>query len=471
MAVISMKRNFDRSSSRQSAARFRWFFPALSLALLAILCCAAEGPAQQAKQAVVEDLATAYQQAANSSPILAQARAQLDANLAGKPLARSALLPHLNAGASGGMYTGRVTGFGAQTISTGYHADTFSASLTESLFDGQNFIALKQAGSKVQASEAALAYAQQTVALEVTQAYFGVLQAQANERVAEQQVELLRSIHDQASTSLKVGTGDIITVEEAQAQQDAANADLIAARNAVAVAKNQLERLTHHPAGTLQDIATLNAIGPQPDTVDAWVVAAQKNQPLLHEAQATLHLSQQQVQYAERARWPTLTLSGVGQHAAGTLIPPVVIDQLGAQLNLSIPIFQGGRTRATIHQAQALERANRESLKNTQDQIKLDTQTAFLNLENSVAQYRAAEQSVNSAKVSLDGTRKGYEIGSRSIIDLLTATTNYAAAQRNYYLALYMQLVARTQLKAAAGVLTPMDIENINALLKVNASR
>jgi outer membrane protein len=77
----------------------------------------------------------------------------------------------------------------------------------------------------------------------------------------------------------------------------------------------------------------------------------------------------------------------------------------------------------------------------------------------------------SSAKVSMDGTRKGYEIGSRSIIDLLTATTNYAAAQRNYYLALYTQLVARTQLKAAAGVLTPADIEAINTLLDSSPSK
>ncbi|HEV2472695.1 MAG TPA: TolC family protein, partial [Chthonomonadales bacterium] len=206
------------------------------------------------------------------------------------------------------------------------------------------------------------------------------------------------------------------------------------------------------------------------DTADAWVAAALKNQPLLRQARATLHVSEQQVQFAERARWPTLTLSGVGQHAAGTLIPPVAIDQVGASLNLSIPIFEGGRIRASIHQAQALVRASRENVANAQDQIKLDTQRAFLDLESSVARYRAAEQSVTSAKVSLAGTRKGYEIGSRSIIDLLTATTNCAAAQRNFYLALYTQLVARTQLKAAAGVLTPLDIENLNALLDGSAS-
>ena len=420
---------------------------------------------------MAEDLQAAYQQAASSSPLIAQARAQLDADLAGKPLARAALLPHINADASGGLNTAHVTGFGAQTISTGYHSDIFSASLTESIFNGQALTAIQQSDSRIRASEAALAYAQQVVALEVTQAYFGVLQAQANQRVAQQQMDLLQSIDKQTRASLQVGSGDIITVQEVQAQLDTARADLITANNAVTVAKNQLERLTHQPVEALQDITTLQPTGPQPNTIDPWLASALKNQPLLQQAQATLKVSEQQVQYAKRARWPTLTLSGIGQHAAGMLVPPVAIDQIGASLNLSIPIYEGGSTRAGIHQAEALSKASRANVVNIQDQIKLETQTAFQDLEDSVAQFQATQQSVTSAKVSMDGTRKGYEIGSRSIIDLLTATTNYAAAQRNYYLALYTQLVARTQLKAAAGVLTPADIEAINTLLDSSPSK
>jgi outer membrane protein len=420
---------------------------------------------------MAEDLQAAYQQAASSSPLIAQARAQLDADLAGKPLARAALLPHINADASGGLNTAHVTGFGAQTISTGYHSDIFSASLTESIFNGQAFTAMKQSDSRIQASEAALAYAQQVIALEVTQAYFGVLQAQANQRVAQQQMDLLQSIDKQTRASLQVGSGDIITVQEVQAQLDTARADLITANSAVTVAKNQLERLTHQPVEALQDITTLQPTGPQPDTIDPWLASALKNQPLLQQAQATLKVSEQQVQYAKRARWPTLTLSGIGQHAAGMLVPTVAIDQIGASLNLSIPIYEGGSTRAGIHQSEALSKASRANVANIQDQIKLETQTAFQDLEDSVAQFQATQQSVTSAKVSMDGTRKGYEIGSRSIIDLLMATTNYAAAQRNYYLALYTQLVARTQLKAAAGVLTPADIEAINTLLDSSPSK
>lgn len=415
-----------------------------------------------------DDLQTAYQQALDTSPVIAQARAQMEADLAGKSLVHAGLRPHIGADASGGMNSARVTGFGATPISTGYHSDIFSVSLTESIFNGQTLSALKQADSRIQASEAALAYAQQSVALQVTEAYFGVLQAEANERVAQQQTSLLQSIADQTNTNLQVGTGDIISVQEAQSQLEAAKADLIVAKNSVAIARNQLQQLTHHPLGVLRDLTTLRAMAPQPNALDPWLDAALKNQPLLRQAKATLRTSEEQVQFEKRARWPTLTLTGITEHAAGTLLPPLTFNQAGAALNLSIPIYEGGSTRAAIRQAEALSRASRENAANLQDQVTLATQTAFLNLQNSVAQFQARQQSVTSAKVALDGTRTGYEIGTRSIIDLLTATTNYSLAQRNYYLALYTHLVARAQLKAAAGVLTSQDIGSLDALLDGN---
>ncbi len=412
-----------------------------------------------------QDLQTAFQQAVATSHVTAQARAQLDAEVQSRPLARAELLPHLDAFADGGMNTARVTGFSSSPISTGYHSDTFDIGLTQSLFDGQALVTLKQADSRIQSGQAALAYAQQSLALDVTQAYFGVLQAQANERVVQQQIELLRAIADQTKTSLQVGTGDIISVQEAQARLDAAKADLIAANNDVAVSKARLARLTHRPVGILADVKTLRATGPEPDALDFWLETAVKNQPLLRQARASLETSTEQVRFEKRSRWPTLTLSAGGQHVTGTLIPPLTINQAGASLNLAIPIFEGGAVGAKIRRAEALSDARRADVLILEDQVRLNTQAAFLTLQSSVARFQAAQQSAASARLSMEGTRKGYEIGTRSIIDLLISTSNYAAAQRNYYLALYTHLVARIQLKAAAGVLTPSDIESINALL------
>ncbi|MGC8491552.1 MAG: TolC family outer membrane protein [Syntrophobacteraceae bacterium] len=419
----------------------------------------------RAVPACAEDLETAYQQAVATSPTIARARAELDADLQTRPLARAALLPHLGANLSGGMNSARVTGFGSGPISTGYHSDLLSATLTQSIFDGQAWVSLKQADSRIRAGEEALASAEQGLMLDVTQAYFQALQAQANERVARRQVKLLQTIADQAGASLRIGTGDIISEQEAQAQLDTAKTDLIVAKNQVEVSKAQLQRLTHHRPGLLEDVKVLHVVGPRPDSLSPWLESALKNQPLLEQAKATLETSKEQVEFEKRARWPTLTLNGFVEHAAGTLIPPLALNQTGAVLNVSIPFFEGGAIRARVRQAEALSRASGDKVVALKDQIGLDTQAAFLTLQNSVARFDAARKSVSSARISMEGTRKGYEIGSRSIIDLLTTTTGYAAAERNYYLALYAHLVARIQLKAAAGVLTSKDIESLNTLL------
>ena len=417
--------------------------------------------------AMADNLLEAYQQAFATDPALAQARDQLQAEMQGKPLARSALLPHLGAAASVGDNTARITGFGAP-ISTGYLSNSYSVSLTQAVFNGQAFTALKQADSRIQAGEAALAYTEQQLALQVTTAYFNVLQAQAQDRVAEKQEKLLDSIYRQTQANLQVGTGDIIAVREAQARLDAAKADVIKARNAVAVAQRSLQRLTHHPVGILKDLGRFEAMGPQPDQTQPWVDMALKSQPLLHQAEAQLRTAQEQVEYNRRERWPKINLQGIASHSLGSPFPGVDMNQIGASLNLSMPLYEGGSISATVQQSQAQAQASVDNLANLRDEVTLNTQTTFLNLQDSVAQLHAAKETMVSAKVSLEGTRKGYEVGTRSIIDLLNTATDYIRAEQDYNVALYNQVVARVQLKAAAGVLTAADLESINALLSKN---
>ncbi|OCX83686.1 TolC family outer membrane protein [Acidithiobacillus thiooxidans] len=417
-----------------------------------------------------ENLIDAYQQAYHTDPVLAQARAELAAQMQDKPLARSALLPHVGVGAAVGFNTADITGFGNIDINRAYLSDSYSVNITQSVFNGQAWTALKQADSRIQASAAGLTYTEQQLALQVAKAYFGVLEAQAQERVAKKQKSLLESIYQQTEATLKIGTGDIIAVREAQARVDAAEADLIKASNGVAIAEKQLQRLTHHPIGVLEPLGHYQALGPQPDDMQSWVYSAVQDQPLMHQAQAQLHTAQQEVQYHQRARWPVVNLQGIAQHALGNPFPGLVMNQAGVSLNLSVPLYEGGNISASVQKAQAQTVASVDHVANVRDEVTLNTQTAFLNLKNSVAQLKAAKETVDSARLSLEGTRKGYEVGTRSIIDLLHTATDYVRAEQDYNVAFYNQVIARVQLKAASGQINMADLQAINALLIKSAS-
>lgn len=416
--------------------------------------------------AAAENLQDAYQQAVATDRTLAQAQAQLRADRQGAPLARSAFLPHLGVAANYGAAHAHITGFGAlPPITEYYRSDGYSVTLTETLFNGQSFATLKQASSRIYASQAALAYAKQQLALQVATAYFSVLEAQAEQRVIDRQEKLLNVIYKQAQTALKVGSGDIITVEEARASLVGAQANIIKATNTTAIAENTLARLTHHPVGVLAGLGHFRVLGPHPDRVGPWIKVALRQDPLLLQARAQLRTAEEQVNYAQRARWPQVFMQGFAYHSLGSPLPGFDNNQYGVSVNVAMPIFNGGGISASVRQAQAQAQAQVDHVGNVQDNVTLAVQTAFLNLQNSVMELKAAKETRCAAKVSLHATRKGYQIGARSIVDLLTTATDYLRAEQDYNVALYDQVVSRVQLKAAAGILTAGDIHAINALL------
>ncbi len=429
----------------------------VGLAFLGVLCAASAGRA--------EDLLAVYRQAASVSPVLARAQALLEADRAARPLARSELLPKL--GLNGGVSRGHadISGFPPLQVDESYTGNQYGVTLTQPLFNGPAYASLSGAGAQIRAGEAALIAAGQQLMLQVVEAYFAVLQARADVKVARAQKDLLQKILDQAETFRKVGAGDIIAVHEARARSDGAVSDLVRAENGLRVARKTLQRLTRAPFGELADLGPVTPEGPRPDRPEPWVQAALDQQPQILRAREDLRAAQDQVAVASRARWPRLDLDAGYGHTKGDLLPSIDRDELTVGLNLRFPIYQGGEIGARTWQARSLAKATRYRLEDLRDQVRLDTETAFLNLQSSVARLNAASQALASARTSLDATREGYRVGVRSIVDLLTVTQDYTAAQRNFNVTLYEHVTDRVRLKAAAGVLGTKDLEAANALL------
>lgn len=417
-----------------------------------------------------EDLLAVYRRAAATSPVLAQARAQLRAEEANRPLARSCLLPRLLLGAGVGRNHADITGFPAFAVDQSYTAANYSVTLTQPLFNGPAYSSLKVADAQVRAGEADLEAAEQDLILQVVQAYFGVLRAQAEVKVARGRRGLLKKILAQAEAFRAVGSGDIIAVQEARARFDAAASDLIGAENALEVARQGVERLTHRPPGPLVDVGAIRPRMPKPDNAEAWVKQALKRQPLLAAARERWSAARDQVTVARRARWPRLSLDAGYRYSKGEFLPSIDREDLQVGLNLSFPLYQGGEIGAQSRRALARAEAARHGMDTLRDRIRYQVESAFSTLKSSAADLRATARALASAEVSLDATRKGYAIGSRSIVDLLNEVQNDTVARRNDYLALYRHVVDRIRLKAAAGVLGTGDVEAVNALLRKGVS-
>ena len=245
-----------------------------------------------------EDLLAVYRQAVSTNPVLGKARSQLQAEKASGSAARAALYPKVNAGAGVSHYHTDMRGFPVLTVDEGYTAANYSVTLIQPIANGQDWVSVRASESRIGAAESAVLAVEQDLILRVSEAYFGVLRARADERVAAGQRDLLEKILDQAEAFLRVGTGDIVSVREARARFDGADSDLINAKNAVRIAKQALLRLTHSPVGVLDDLGNIRPQGPVPDKIAPWIKMAFESQPLLLQAQKQLQVSLDQVEIA-----------------------------------------------------------------------------------------------------------------------------------------------------------------------------
>ena len=135
-------------------------------------------------------------------------------------------------------------------------------------------------------------------------------------------------------------------------------------------------------------------------------------------------------------------------------------------LTFSVPIFSGGRTSSSVRKAQAdFQKATQDLEKNHRKVIR-DTRSAYLGVVASISSVNALQQSLISNQKSLEATEAGFDVGTRTMVDVLLSTSNLFNAKRNLSRSRYDYVLNVLKLKQAAGILTLDDLKLINAWLQ-----
>lgn len=120
-------------------------------------------------------------------------------------------------------------------------------------------------------------------------------------------------------------------------------------------------------------------------------------------------------------------------------------------LNLSIPIFNGGTTRAKVNQAEIEIRKLQTDIEDTRLALELASDNAKSQIKNSLLTVNTNKRNVGLAKDVLDNTQNNYKNGLASLTDLLDAERAYADAQNNLTISLLNYKVAEVQMIKANG--------------------
>lgn len=410
-----------------------------------------------------DTLQQVYETAKFKDPLILKSKAQYDVYLEKISEANAALLPQV--------------GFGLNTGYTGASTDTATnfnyganLSLSQSLYNGSYWQQLNVTEKQATQYATVYGYAAQNLLFRTATAYFNVLRAdesvksvQANKRAVERQLE-------QTKQRFEVGLIAITDVHEAQAEYDRTNADEIIAQNNLLNSYYTLRELT---GDDIHNIAYLNtdtfAAQRLEGDVQSWRNQSLENNLNLHGKRIAKELAKMQIELAKTGNLPTLDFTaGLGYNNTDYDIDAPAsrdIDMSSATvgLSLNVPIYTGGKITSQVKQAQYNYIIASEDLVQTFRNTESQVSSGYNNVRASISSIQAYEQTVKSSTSALEATEAGFEVGTRTIVDVLDATRNLYASENQLANARYDYIINMLQLKFSAGTLAEQDIIDISA--------
>ncbi len=371
-----------------------------------------------------------------------------------------------------------------------FNSHGYTLDLAQPLFRGDRIMGYLQAGNHLRRADAELAAAEQDLIMRAAAAYFDVLAAYDNLNFADTEKKSLARQLEQAQQRFDVGLTAITDVQEAQAGYDQAVALEIEAKNNVDNAREALREITGRYFSGLavldasricrgrfetrceyiSGLAALNEAmplaAPEPGEIETWTATALEQNPGVIAAQYAVDISRQEIKRRRAGHLPAVDL--VARHDLsksggrfGTF--ESAVSSVGVQLN--VPIFQGGYVHSRAREARRRLELEQQRLEQARRRAQRMTRQAYLGIISGISRVKALKQAVVSSETALRATEAGFEVGTRTAVDVVAAERLASQARRNYARARYDYLLSTLRLKQAAGALAGKDLDEVNRWL------
>ncbi len=416
-----------------------------------------------------ENLLQVYQQARTSNPDLRKSGADRDAAFEKINEARSPLLPQLGLGADYNYGNGYRDSNGVNS-----NATSASLQLTQTLFDMSKWRALTLQEKTAGIQDVTWQTDQQTLILNTATAYFNVLSAIDSLSYTEAQKQAIYRQLDQTTQRFNVGLVAITDVQNARSQYDTVLANEVTARNNL---DNAVESLRQVTGNYYPELASLNVDGfktDKPGAVNALLKEAESRNLTLLQARLSQDLAREQIRQAQDGHLPTLDLTAStavsntsysGSRTNTSQYDDSKVGQNKVGLSFSLPLYQGGMVNSQVKQAQYNFVGASEQLESAHRSVVQTVRSSFNNVNASISSINAYKQAVVSAQSSLDAMEAGYSVGTRTIVDVLDATTTLYNAKQQLSSARYTYLINQLNIKSALGTLNEQDLVALNNTL------
>lgn len=423
---------------------------------LLLMCVVCALPAM----AAAESLLAFYRRALETSPTLRSSEFGVEQSKAQEEIAAAKLLPRVSA--NGNYYWNhyRESGLAARD----YDGKRASLQASQALLDLSSYYKLQAARAEVEQREQEQKAARAFLARDVIDRYFTVLQAtdeftqlQSEKEAVQTQLKRVRFMRER-------GLARLTDLFEVEAYYQGLLTREIEAGAARALA---LERLREASGLAAERVAPLarESFAPVPGHEAQWTSDAVANNPVLTALQQAIEMTGKMLESGRAEHWPTVALNlsqtYSDQGYDNRLTPTYNVGTVGVMVN--IPLYEGGRVKATVREANARLGLARERYEGARREVEVKSRTAYLGARTNHARIGSTNQEVRALEKVVDAQQKSYELGVATVVDMLLARQRLFKARSDQSKARYDYIREFTTLRMYAGRLTDRDVEEIDS--------
>lgn len=279
-------------------------------------------------------------------------------------------------------------------------------------------------------------------------AYYNLLYAFENKKVAQDTVDKFEMFYNQAKAFYEIGMNPKVDVTIAEVNLSNAKLQLIQADNAVNLAVARLNNIMGVPFIDQYNVQERLKYQPVDITFNKSIEIAREARPELKLAEIKVESAKQTMKLVKKSYFPTLSVEGQYQRGGRSWNNNYGYN-FGGYLNF--PTINGMLIKNEIKEARYLYDKEIANAKNTQNTIYLEIQNAFLKLQEKKNQMPVAMLNVKQSKENYELSYGRYRVGEASPTELKDAQINYQQAQLSYYSALYQYNSAKAELEKSIG--------------------
>jgi len=345
----------------------------------------------------------------------------------------------------------------------------YSLSVTQPVYRRQNFVQREQADIAIESSNASYQIVEQALIVRVAERYFEVLGREDDVTFAIAEREAISQQLEQTQQRFDVGLATITDVVESQAAYDLANAEVISTENESA---NSRERLRETSGSYSQLLSPLKAesplVSPEPEDIDQWSSVALNQNPTLLVAKFAVDNAGQNIELQKSGHYPTLDIVGQKSYSSQSDSSfggssKIQQETIGFQFNL--PIYSGGSVQSKTRESEfRLDQAMQNEEQQRRSVVR-QSRESYNGVISGISRVKALKQAVASNEKALESTEAGYEVGTRTTVDVLNVRRDLFRARRDYASSRYDYILSSLRLKQAAGTISVEDLGLINQWL------